>query len=59
MSMNIYIILIIDFAGNIDCEILDARPSQSMIDGLRTLDCRWQIREGTLNGGDSRLILSS
>lgn len=56
--MNIYIILITDFAGNVDCELLDSHPTQSMIDGLRTLDCPWQIREGTLNGGDSQLLLA-
>lgn len=53
---NTYIIIIIDFAGNIDCELLDSPPTPSMIEGLQSLDCKWQIREGSINGGDSRLI---
>lgn len=61
--MTIYISIVVNADGQIDCEVLDSEPTESFRDGLYALldngDIEnFEIREGNLNGGDSVILYS-
>ena len=59
--MNIFSCMILYHAGDYDLEFLDERPTESFKKSLQENPtiAYWEIREGFVNGGDSRILCTS